>query len=413
MNEELKEFLEKGYTPFQSAALCERILKADGFIKVCAHALPKLESGGKYYLSESGTLAAFTVNSPDGFMIATSHTDSPVLKVKGGKPLEGHPARLNCEAYGGAVNYSFFDIPLKICGRIYCGKGGRISPVDVVSPYCVNIPSLAVHHNREVNNGFAPSRQFDLAPILGGGAESFTEALAGREDVLDFDLYACPAVTPFESGINGEFLCSPRIDNLISVFAAIKALTAARPKGINMCVCFHDEETGSGTRLGAGAVFLPRLLEDVYRAAGGKNYGGALNDSFIMSVDNAHALHPAHPEKSDPVNRAYMNGGIVLKRHINYSTDALTASAARQFFLSAAVPVQEYYNHSDLPCGSTLGLIAAARLGIRACDIGIAQLAMHSAIETCGSHDPEYLIKGLTSFFSSGIKFNGDGAQIL
>ncbi len=411
MNGELKNFLQYGYTPFQVCDLGEKFLTAHGFEKTALHALPKLKKGGKYFLTDSGTLVAFTVNKPDGFAIAAAHTDSPALKIKGGKVGGANPARLNCEVYGGAIDYTFFDRPLKICGRVYFDDGEKITAENVVSPFCVTIPSLAIHLQRDVNGCFAPSVQNDLSPVL-GDAETSLSAFGDRK-ILDFDLYACPATEPYESGANGEYICSPRIDNLTSVYSALAALTSAESAGIGVAVCFNSEETGSRTRTAAASAFLPTVLEKVFYAAGGENYAACIENSFMLSADNAHALHPAHPEKSDPLNRVELGGGIVIKRHSNYATDALTAAVAKKIFAKANLPVQEFYSHSDQPCGGTIGLISAANTLIRTCDIGIGQLAMHSASETCRASDVEIMTKGLTAALSMAVKFSDGGAQVL
>jgi aspartyl aminopeptidase len=410
MNKELKNFLQYGYTPFAVCDIGEKFLSAHGFEKVSAYALPELKKGGKYFLSDGGTLVAFAVNKPDGFTIAAAHTDSPTLKIKGEKTLGTSPARLNCEVYGGAIDYTFFDRPLKICGRLYFDEGGKITARDVVSPYFVTVPSLAIHLQRDVNGSFAPSVQNDLSPIL-GETSSYLTSLGG-DKAIDFDLYACPASEPYESGENGEYVCSPRIDNLTSVYSSLVALTRAKPAGISVAVCFNSEEVGSRTRTAAASAFFPRLLEKIFRAANGKDYDACLNNSFMFSADNAHAAHPAHLEKSDPINQVKLGGGIVIKRHTNYATDALTAAVAKKIFAAADVPVQEFYSHSDQPCGSTIGLISAANTLIRTCDIGIGQLAMHSASETCRADDIDTMTKGLTAALQTAIRFEGDGAEI-
>lgn len=412
MNEQLKDFLDNGYTPFQTTELAVRFLTENGFRRAVRGALPALKKGDRYFVSENGALVAFTVAAPRSMQLALSHTDSPMLKIKGEKTLDGDIRRLNCEAYGGGIHYSYFDIPLKICGRVYTQNGDCIEGKNVVSPYCITIPSQPIHHNRDVNEGFKASRQIDMAPLLGEDAAGFIADLAGCSDVLDFDLYACPALKPYESGWKNEFLCAPRIDNLTSVFASLHALVTAEPQGINLCACLNNEEIGSGTPQGADSVFLPRLVKEIYAKAGGENYADCLDNSFILSVDNAHALHPAHPEKSDPANRVRMNGGVVIKRHSHYATDALSAAAAKRIFSAASVPVQDYYNHSDLTCGSTLGLFSSCNLGMRACDIGIAQLAMHSAVETCGARDPLHMQTALTKFFSARVRFTQEGARV-
>lgn len=407
MNKELIRFLANGYTPYQSTALAGEILEKSGFKRTDSFA--SLKRGDKRYKTEDGALIAVSVASPSGFMIVGSHTDSPALKLKRGLQSGG---RLNAEVYGGALNYTFFDIPLKICGRIYVDDGEKLTAKDVVSDYRVSIPSLAVHLNREVNGGFAPSVQTDLAPLIGEHPD-FIERLAGKDRPVDFDLFACPDVEPFFGGADGEYLCSPRIDNLVSVYSSVKAIAAAEPVGINVCVCFNGEETGSRIRRGAAAAFFPELLKEIFFAAGGKDFSGAIGNSFMLSADNAHAAHPAHPEKSDPVNKVELGGGIVIKHHTNYATDGLASAAAKKIFDAAGAPYQDFYSNSDVKCGSTIGLIAAAATDIRTCDIGVAQLAMHSAVETCKISDVDAMTKGLTKFYSSCVSFKDGGAKIL
>lgn len=404
---ELKKFLNDGYTPFHVCENAARLLDAASFKRV-DKVPPRLNAGDKFYIAEGGALTAFNVGGGDGFMIVASHTDSPALKIKSGILPGGRP---NCEVYGGALRYSFFDTPLKICGQVYTKTANGIAAKTVVSDYFVTVPSLAIHLNRNANDGFSPSAQNDLSPLLGENAENFISELVGGE-VVDYDLCACPASPAYESGINREYLCSPRIDNLTSVYCSLVAVASTAPKVTNVCVLFDGEETGSRVRRGAASVFFPELLKEVYTACGGKNFFNAIDSSLMLSADNAHATHPAHTEKSDPVNKVTMNGGIVIKHNPNYATDGLTSATAKLIFEKAGAKTQDFYSNSDSPCGSTLGLISAANTDIRACDIGIAQLAMHSATETCGKDDIVTMTAGLKSFYSSSVSFGKHGVKI-
>lgn len=408
--EKLKTFLNSSYTPYQTCENSKNILAEHGFKQVEFGRLGKLEVGGKYFLSDGGTFAAFTVGKGDGVMIAAAHTDSPMLKIKGRNTLSGNPARLDCEVYGGAINYSFMDIPLKICGRVCTCESDTVTAHNVVSSFRVTAPSLAIHVQRDVNSSFSPSVQTDLTPFLGSQSDLLASLGFGK-NAADFDLYACPAAEPYDSGANSEYLCSPRIDNLTSVFCALQAVCAAKPKGINICICFNSEETGSRTRTAAGSAYCTNLIKEIYAAAGKGNFEKATDKTLLLSVDNAHAVHPAHPEKSDPVTKAELGGGITVKHHVNYATDALSSSAVKKIFADSGVKVQDFYSNSDLPCGSTIGLIAAQSLNVRACDIGIAQLAMHSASEMCSYRDIEAMTKGLTAFFGKRITFTDTSAK--
>ena len=406
MNNDLKKLLQRGYTPYQSCEEGAALLESSGFKRVTRSSLPSGKS--KYFLIEDGCLTAVNASTADSLMIVGSHTDSPALRLKSG--LIGGE-RLNCEVYGGAINYTFFDTPLKICGRVLVETRDGVRAKSVVSDYRVTVPSLAVHQNRGVNGGFAPTVQGDMTPLIGAHPD-FIERLSDGEKVIGYDLYACPDVEPYESGLSGEYLCSPRIDNLTSVYASLKALTLAKPKGIAVCVCFNGEEVGSKVRRGAAASFFPSLLSDIYLRAGGKNFKDVLDCSLMLSADNAHAAHPSHPEKSDPVAKVVLGGGVVVKHHTNYATDGLTEAVAKKLFAAANVPVQDFYSQSDLPCGSTIGLMAAAATDIRTCDIGIAQLAMHSACETCALSDIDAMTAACTAFFSSEVQFSDGGATI-
>lgn len=407
MNADLKRLLSCGYTPYQSCEEAARFLKHGGFKRVSRRDIKS--AGDKYFLIEDGCLVAVSAGkSADSLLIVGSHTDSPALKLKSGL-LGGE--RLNCEVYGGALNYTYFDIPLKICGRVFVETADGIAEKNVVSNFRVTVPSLAIHQNRGVNTSFAPTVQGDMAPLIGAHPD-FLTLLAGDEKVAGYDLYACPDIEPYESGAGNEYLCSPRIDNLTSVYCSLNALMSAKPKGINICVCFNGEEVGSRVQRGAGGSFFPALLKEIHAAAGGKDFASALHNSFMLSADNAHAAHPAHLEKSDPVERVKLGGGIVVKHHTNYATNGLSEAVAKKIFAGAGVPVQDFYSQSDLGCGSTIGVIAQAATDIRTCDIGIAQLAMHSAVETCAASDIETMTKGLSAFFSSSVVFEENSVKI-
>ena len=309
------------------------------------------------------------------------------------------------------INYTYFDIPLKVCGRLFVETTDGIAEKNVVSNFRVTIPSLAIHQNRGVNTNFAPTVQGDMAPLIGEHPD-FLTMLAGKQKVAGYDLFACPDVEPYESGAENEYLCSPRIDNLTSVYCSLSALMSAEPKGIDVCVCFNGEETGSRVHRGATGSFFPALLMEIHTAAGGKDFAAALRNSFMLSADNAHAAHPSHLEKSDPVERVELGGGIVVKHHANYATDGLSEAVTKRIFAGAGIPVQNFYSQSDLGCGSTIGIMARAATDIRTCDIGIAQLAMHSAVETCALSDIETMTKGLSAFFSSSIVFENGTVRI-
>lgn len=267
--------------------------------------------------------------------------------------------------------------------------------------------------NREVNDKFAPNPQVDLQPVL-SLAKIDWNALLGNP--LSCDIYAVCAEKPFESGANGELITSPRVDNLTSVYASLRALADADGTDICVCACLDNEEVGSRTLQGAGSDFLRSVLSRIALARGieGEEMYRALSSSFLISLDNAHSVHPNHPEKCDPTNRARLGGGVVIKAHADkaYTTDAVTSALVKTVFNRAGVKYQSFYNRSDMRSGGTLGAISLGQVSIPSADLGIAQLAMHSAMETFAKEDYSELEKGLKAFFQSNITITERGAAV-
>lgn len=412
----LLEYLQNSYTAYQAVENAEILLRANGFIRLYESDAWKIADGGKYYVVRGGSaLVAFTVNSGNAYKIIASHTDSPCLKLKENPITESAGAkRLNVETYGGSLLYTFFDRPLKIAGQIVREKDGTLVRENVVSDYQVVIPSLAIHMNREANEKFAPNPQIDLLPLLSLSDARF-EQIAG--DCVSYDLYAVCAETPFTSGLNGEMISSPRIDNLTSVYSSLTALIEANPcAGICVAACLDNEEVGSQTRQGAGSDFLSATLTRIAQARGvqGEDYLRALSTSFLISLDNAHAIHPNRTEKCDPTNKITMGGGVVIKGHANkaYTTDALSSSIIKTVFKRANVKYQTFFNRSDMRSGSTLGAISLGQVSVPSVDLGLAQLAMHSAVETFAKSDYVELMNGLTAFYQSDIRIEDDCVKI-
>lgn len=406
----INEFLNTSYTAYHAVKNSEKLLLEAGFKKLEFSSPWSIEHGKGYYFTvNDSSIYAFKANSGLAFNIAEAHTDSPSLKIKGDNLIPSSEGNLaNIECYGGGILYSFLDIPLKIAGRIFEKTDDGIVKKIVTSSYNINIPSLAIHHNPDVNNGVNLSLQKDMLPLL-GNTDSLIKTLSDNE-VLDFDLHAVPAVESFLSGVKGEFLCSPRLDNLTSVYTALRAIIASEPKGVALVCCFDNEEVGSRTRQGANSQLLENILRKIGNALAlsGEAFDIAIEKSFIMSIDNAHAVHQAHPEKSDPVNKVYLNNGIVIKHHQNYATDGLSSSILKSILNNADVKYQDYYNNSDVRCGSTIGLITSALTGIKTVDVGLAQLAMHSAIETIGLEDIDRMEKGTLALLNSLITTKED-----
>ena len=407
-------FLEKSYTAYHATLNCQFILEKSGFEQLDLDKEWTLSKGGKYYVTKNDSaLIAFRVGENFAFNIAESHTDSPCLKVKGNSLVQTpEGARVNVEEYGGLILYSMLDAPLKIAGRVLERHGDKLASKVVESKYNVQIPSVAIHHNPTVNNGMALSVQKDMLPLL-GNVEDLYSTLS-KDEIVDADLYVVPSTAPYYSGVNEEYLCSPRIDNLTSVYASMQAIVACNPQNIALACCFDNEEVGSRTKQGANSALLRNVLKKIARGLGKSkdDFISACENGFILSIDNGHAMHPSFPEKSDIKERVYLNGGIVIKHHTNYSTDGFSSAVVKTMLDKAGVEYQDYYNHSDLRCGSTIGLMTSANLAMNACDIGLAQLAMHSAVETVGSTDIAKMQKCVNAFLDCSIVQKGHNIEI-
>ncbi len=411
---DIKQFLDSSYTAFQAVENGIKMLAEAGFERIDPAKSPKTKVGGKYFFTVNATtLIAFKVGKDKKFYVAESHTDSPALRIKGNKTIDSPEGkRLNVEKYGGLVLFSLVNSPLKIAGRIVERTENGVTEKNVVSSFTVNIPALCIHHNAEVNDKLFLSVQKDMLPLV-GNIDGVYSVLSDNE-VIDGDLFVVPSTPAFVSGVHGEYLCSPRIDNLTSVYASLNAIIASEGDGIQVACCFDNEEIGSLTKQGANSALLENTLRFIMRSLGGteEDFTAAVSDGYILSVDNAHAVHPAHPEKSDPVEKVVMNGGIVIKHHTNYSTDALSSAILKTILDKAGIKYQDYYNNSDIRCGGTIGLVTSARLNMKACDIGLAQLAMHSGIETVGSSDIPVMEACIKAFFSTTLSVDGANTEI-
>lgn len=403
--QELIDFLSTSYTAYQAVENAEKLLKEKGFEKLEEQENWNIVRGGKYFVTRGGSgIIAFKAGEGNYFKFVCSHTDSPAIKLKDNpdKPSEKF-LTLNAETYGGGIWYSFMDRPLKIAGRIVYKDGENLISENIVSDFFVTIPSLAIHMNGGVNDGYKFNPQIDLLPLAGLGEGDFIKRLTDKNP-LSYDLYAVNGETPFVSGVNGEFISSPRIDNLTSVYSSLKALIESNGDGITLACAFDNEEIGSSTFQGAGSDFLSRTVTRIARALNlsYEETEKAISKSFAISLDNAHSVHPNHPEKCDPTNRPYMSGGVVIKNHANksYCTDAVSGALIKDIFTRAGVKYQTFYNRSDMRGGSTLGAISINQISVLTADLGIAQLAMHSAMECFAKDDYENLVKGLKAYYS-------------
>lgn len=401
---ELLNFLNTSYTAYHTTDnVCKYLLK-QGFKKLVMGEFWKLETGGKYFVSRNGSsVIAFKIGKKHSFNICESHTDSPSLKIKGDKLVSGDIIRLNTETYGGGLLYTYLDRPLKIAGRVVVQTANGVEQRLVTSKYNVVIPSLAIHHNPSANDSLSLNIQRDMLPLF---AQTDTELYKTLSDgnVLDADLYVVPATEAFYSGANGEFLSSARLDNLTSVYSSVRALAESKEKCISVAACLDNEEIGSGTRQGAPS-FIEQVIESIAQALNMTEIDiiNAKENGMVLSVDNGHAAHPSHLEKADIINKTLLNCGIVIKHHVNYATDGLSSAIFKKLLSNFGILYQDYYNRSDVRCGSTLGLATSRQLGMKTCDIGIAELAMHSACETCGAKDIDIMTAGLKAFLSADI----------
>ena len=430
---EMLDFIEKSPTCFHAVANIGTMLEEAGFQRLRETEEWKLQKGGRYYTERNdSSVIAFSVPAEGvkGFHMAAAHSDSPCFKIKE-KPeltVEEHYLRLNTEKYGGMILSSWLDRPLSVAGRLAVrGEGGiETRLVNVDEDLCV-IPNVAIHMNREMNKGVEYNPQVDMLPLFADAAFETQEqeaakngASAGKitlhklmakkagvdeESILGEDLFLYTRQEGRLIGTSGEFVLSPRLDDLQSAFALVKAFTETAPaEYINICAVFDNEEVGSGTRQGADSTFLEDTLQRITEGLGESRstYLQWVAGSFLISADNAHAVHPNHPEKADPTNRPYLNGGIVIKYHGSqkYTTDGVSAAHMKDYCERAKVPYQTYANRSDIAGGSTLGNISTAHVSVSSVDIGLPQLAMHSAVETAGMKDTEYAVRALKVFWS-------------
>ena len=413
-------------TAFHAVDTVRRQLEENGFSPLNSTERWQLVPGGKYYLTANGsTLIAFRLSAgtPTGFMVSASHSDAPCFKLKPGceRAAAGHYLQLNTERYGGTLNNTWFDRPLGIAGRVLVEEDGRIVS-HLVAPQqdVAIIPSVAPHLNSEANTGFKANLNVDTYPLtaLSGSEGALMELIAAeagvaKDAILGHDLYLVCRDRGTVLGVKGQFIASPRIDDLGCAFGCLDGfLSAAESDAVAVYCLFDNEEVGSATKQGGASTLLQTVLQRVADSCG-CSAAQLLERSFLVSADNAHAIHPNHPEFSDPHNAPVLGGGVVIKFNANqrYTTDGVSAALFTQLCREAGVSVQRYANRSDLPGGSTLGSIATTQTPMRAVDIGLAQLAMHSCYETMSSTDYLQLVQAMTAFYSKSLSVENDSWQ--
>lgn len=419
ISKELIHFIESSPSCFHAVNFMEDLLLKEQFIQLRENEKWRIQRGGRYFVVRNGSaLIAFTVPEQDfpGMRIMASHSDSPSFKIKENPELESenHYIRLNVEGYGGMLCAPWFDRPLSVAGRVITKNkdtGNFEARLINIDRDLVLIPSLAIHMNREANKGYSYNIQKDMLPLYGGISAKGTflktvaDAAGIKEDeILGHDLFLYNRQKGSVWGASQEYISGPRLDDLQCAFASLKGFLAAPRKSFLAVHCVLDnEETGSATKQGAASTFLYDTLTRAYYSLGmtKEDYLIHLADSFMISADNAHAVHPNYTDKADPSNRPFLNGGIVIKFNAGqkYCTDALSAAMFRDICREAGVPVQTFANRSDMAGGSTLGNISNTRVALNTVDIGLPQLAMHSPYETAGAEDTGYLIKAAEEFF--------------
>ena len=389
------------------------------------------EKGKKYYVTRNlSSVIAFKIPQNDfkSFHIVASHSDSPTFKIKENAEIEVNNkyVKLNTEKYGGMICSTWFDRPLSIAGRILVKENNAVKTHLVnIDKDLVIIPNLAIHMNREVNDGYKYNAQIDMLPLYGDNSSKGSlmktiakEVNVEEESILGTDLFLYNRMNGTKIGSNEEYISSPRLDDLECAFTSLSAFLSENTSNSASVYCvFDNEEVGSGTKQGADSTFLYDVLRRINISLGKteEDYYRLISSSFMVSADNAHALHPNYTDKSDLTNKVYMNDGIVIKYNANqkYTTDAVSASIFKTICDSVDVPYQTFTNRSDILGGSTLGNISNAHVSLNTIDIGLAQLAMHSTYETAGAKDVTYMIDAIKAFYNTSIEQVEDGQYIV
>ena len=416
---DLIRFIENSPSPFHVCENFAQMLTAAGFTELCEAENVPLTPGAGYFVrrSESSVIAfRMPAGKPEGFMICASHSDSPSFKVKDNAELTSPMyVRINAEPYGGMIQGAWLDRPLSVAGRLLVREeGGAITTRLVnVDKNCLMMPNLAPHMSRIKD--YNPA--CDLVPLYGAGAakDTFDAMIADaagvdRNRILARDLFLYNRDPGYVWGPDDEFFSCPKLDDLQCAFASMTALLcgSSTETTVPVCAVLDNEEVGSQTKQGAASTFLSDILHRIIYAADGTDgdYMAAVARSMMVSADNAHAVHPNHPEFADPTHRPEMNRGIVIKHNAaqRYTTDAVSAALFEEICRLADVPVQHFYNRSDLGGGSTLGNIANTQVSLNTVDIGLPQLAMHSPFETAGTKDTGYLVGALKVFYAAAIR---------
>ena len=414
MINEMFDFLDNGRTSFNATDWLSEQFRKLGFIELYENQVFELKKGENYFLNRNGSsLIAFKVGQEiekPAMHITAAHSDCPGFKLKPNAILKSEKCiKLNTEVYGGPIFSTWLDRPLSMAGRVIVdGENGlEIRHIDFKRPLCL-IPSLAIHMNPTANKGFEFNPQVDLLPMCGDEDFDLDVLLAEelkveKSAIMNFDLYLYPVEKALLWGAKNEFISSHHLDDLAAAYTCFKAFVDSdNSKNISVFACFDNEEVGSLTRQGADSDFL-RLTTKRIAQALNIDLESMLSQSMLLSCDNANAAHLNHPEKADQTNRPYLNKGIVVKYNANqsYTSDSLGAAIFTKILKKHDIPYQYYTNRSDMRGGSTLGNLSNAQVSFLSLDIGLAQLAMHSCFETCGSKDVEAMVEGVKAFYNT------------
>ena len=417
----LLQFIKKSPSAYHVVDNVKQALLEQGFEELKENESWQVKAlKGYFVVRNDSSIIAFYMpaKTPKGFHIIASHSDSPTFKVKENAEMavEEKYIKLNTEKYGGMILSTWLDRPLSVAGRVVVkGKAGKIQVRMVnIDKDLLVIPNVAIHMNRDMNKGVEYNPQVDMLPLIALGSKESGKNLLYREiaeainvkeeNILSHDLFLYVREEGRILGTEGEFVLSPKLDDLQCVYTSLQAFAQTKSKKyVNVLAVFDNEEVGSATAQGADSTFLQDVLlrigESLELSHG--EYCSLVADSFLISADNAHAVHPNHTEKADPTNRPYIGGGIVIKYHGSqrYTTDAVSAAKMKLLCEAAKVSYQTYTNRSDMVGGSTLGNISTSHVSLSSVDIGLPQLAMHSAVETAGCQDTEDAIKVFSVFY--------------
>ena len=421
---DLMDFLDSSVTMFHAINECEKVLQKSGFIYLPENEKWDINKGKYYTKRNSSSLIAFDIAEGDyHFQISAAHSDSPTFKLKDKPIIEANGyLKLNVEGYGGMINATWLDKPLTLAGRVMVNTDTGIETRLLhINRDLFIIPNVPIHFNREINKGFAFNNQVDMLPIFSAGnlKESDFDNMIAKElgiesgDILAKDLYLVNRQKAAIIGFDNELISSGRLDDLECVYTSLRGFVEAENKNhINVFAVFDNEEVGSITKQGAMSTFLASTLDRVNTALrkSKEEYYTAIAKSMLISCDNAHAIHPNHPELFDVKNRPVLNQGIAIKESANqkYTTDAFSRSILRKILEKKNIPYQTFANRSDIAGGSTLGNLSNTAVSMNAVDIGLPQLAMHSAYETAGTKDVGYAFDTLKAFFETNIDIKDD-----